>query len=190
MTSLRSVPSGEVVVFETPAGDVRVDVVIATCGAKRLLLCALQSFAPILLTAARATIPGVDTELCGGLNIDAYRRKCPSWRVGRAEMKFSRITVHPDQMRGAPCIRGLPIAVATVVEMVNDGMTVAQILEGHPDLTAADVREALAFEARRVETLRAEIEADLAAANEYIAAHGSFGDLMREHSAFADDDAV
>jgi hypothetical protein len=66
----------------------------------------------------------------------------------------------------------------------------AQILERHPDLTAADVREALAFEARRVATLRAEIEADLAAANDYIAAHGSFGDLMRESSALGDDDAV
>jgi hypothetical protein len=30
----------------------------------------------------------------------------------------------------------------------------------------------------------------LAAANDYIAAHGSFGDLMRESSALGDDDAV
>ncbi len=38
--------------------------------------------------------------------------------------------------------------------------------------------------------LRAEIEMDLAAANEYVARHGSFAELAREHYAGADDDAV
>ncbi|HET8658391.1 MAG TPA: DUF433 domain-containing protein [Micromonosporaceae bacterium] len=32
-------------------------------------------------------------------------------------MTFERITVHPGQMGGAPCIRGLRIPVATVVAM-------------------------------------------------------------------------
>jgi uncharacterized protein (DUF433 family) len=44
-------------------------------------------------------------------------------------MKFTRITVDPAQMDGVPCIRGLRIPVATVVGMVADGMTEAEILK-------------------------------------------------------------
>jgi uncharacterized protein (DUF433 family) len=38
-------------------------------------------------------------------------------------MIFARITVNPNQMGGVPCIRGLRIPVAAVVDMVADGMT-------------------------------------------------------------------
>ena len=38
-------------------------------------------------------------------------------------MGFSRITIRPDQMAGAPGIRGLRIPVASIVYMVADGMT-------------------------------------------------------------------
>ena len=38
--------------------------------------------------------------------------------------------------------------------------------------------------------LRAEIETDLAAANDYVARHGSFAEMARQHYAAADDDAV
>ena len=38
--------------------------------------------------------------------------------------------------------------------------------------------------------LRAAIQVDLAAANDYVARHGSFADLAREHFAAADDDSV
>ncbi|MGZ8409297.1 MAG: DUF433 domain-containing protein, partial [Hyphomicrobium sp.] len=48
-------------------------------------------------------------------------------------MKFARITVNPAQMGGVPCIRGLRIPVATVVGMVADGMTTAEILDAYPD---------------------------------------------------------
>ncbi len=43
-------------------------------------------------------------------------------------MSFERITVDPDQMAGVPSIRGLRIPVATVVEMVAEGMTEDEIL--------------------------------------------------------------
>lgn len=43
-------------------------------------------------------------------------------------MAFERITLEPDVMGGAPCIRGLRIPVATVVLMVADGMIPAEIL--------------------------------------------------------------
>jgi len=53
-------------------------------------------------------------------------------------------------MGGAPCIRGLRIPVATVVAMVADGMTADEIVADLPDLTPADVAEALRFAAEAV----------------------------------------
>ncbi len=63
---------------------------------------------------------------------------------------FVRITVRPDQMGGVACIRGLRIPVATVVSMVADAMTPAEILAAYPDLEAEDIREALRFAAESV----------------------------------------
>lgn len=60
---------------------------------------------------------------------------------------FERITVDPDTMGGMPCIRGLRIPVATVVAMVADGMTAAEIVEELPDLITDDVAEALRYAA-------------------------------------------
>lgn len=65
-------------------------------------------------------------------------------------MKFSRITINPNQMGGVPCIRGLRIPVATVVGMVADGMTDAEILAAYPDLEPEDIREALRYAAEAV----------------------------------------
>ena len=65
-------------------------------------------------------------------------------------MTFERITVNPAQMGGVPCIRGLRIPVATVVDMVANGMTPGEILGAYPDLDEADVREALRFAAEAV----------------------------------------
>ena len=62
-------------------------------------------------------------------------------------MKFTRITVDPARMGGVPCIRGLRIPVATVVGIVADGMTHAEILKAYPDLEAADIQEALRYAA-------------------------------------------
>lgn len=65
-------------------------------------------------------------------------------------MKFRRITVNPKQMGGVPCIRGLRIPVATVVEMIADGMAEAEILKAYPDLEPGDVHEALHYAAEAV----------------------------------------
>ncbi|MGA3362125.1 MAG: DUF433 domain-containing protein [Solirubrobacteraceae bacterium] len=65
-------------------------------------------------------------------------------------MTFTRITVDPAQMGGAPCIRGLRIPVATVVGMLADGMAEAEILEAFPDLQADDLVEALRYAAEAV----------------------------------------
>ncbi|MBK9061586.1 MAG: DUF433 domain-containing protein [Acidobacteria bacterium] len=65
-------------------------------------------------------------------------------------MTFARITVNPEQMGGVPVIRGLRIPVATVVGMVADGMTTAEIVKAFPDLVEEDVREALRYAAEAV----------------------------------------
>jgi uncharacterized protein (DUF433 family) len=65
-------------------------------------------------------------------------------------MKFTRITVDPKQMGGVPCIRGLRIPVATVVGMVAEGMSEAEILTAYPDLERADIGEALNYAAQAV----------------------------------------
>ena len=65
-------------------------------------------------------------------------------------MKFVRITVHPNQMGGVPCIRGLRIPVATVVGMVSEGMTHDEIIKAFPDLEHDDISEALQYAADAV----------------------------------------
>jgi len=65
-------------------------------------------------------------------------------------MKFTRITVEPNKMGGMPCIRGLRIPVATVVEMIADGMSEEEILKAHPDLELEDIRQALSYAAEAV----------------------------------------
>jgi uncharacterized protein (DUF433 family) len=66
------------------------------------------------------------------------------------EMDFTRITVDPRQMGGVPCLRRLRIPVATVVDMVAEGMDVAEIREAYPDLETEDIREALGFTRRSI----------------------------------------
>lgn len=65
-------------------------------------------------------------------------------------MPFTRITVDPNQMGGVPCIRGLRIPVASVVDMVANRMSEEEILESFPDLEPEDIREALLFAAEAV----------------------------------------
>jgi uncharacterized protein (DUF433 family) len=65
-------------------------------------------------------------------------------------MAFERITVDARQMGGVPCIRGLRIPVATVVEMVAEGMTPDEILQAYPDLEHEDITSALRFAAAAV----------------------------------------
>jgi uncharacterized protein (DUF433 family) len=78
-------------------------------------------------------------------------------RVGNArhdgrkhKMKFGRITTNPSQMAGMPCIRNMRIPVATVVGMLADGMTRAEILQEYPDLEGEDITEVLRFAAEAV----------------------------------------
>lgn len=66
------------------------------------------------------------------------------------DMRFTRITVDPNQMDGVPCVRGLRIPVATVVGMLAEGMSSEDVLDAYPDLTVEDIRESLSYAASAV----------------------------------------
>lgn len=68
----------------------------------------------------------------------------------RLVLSFDRITTDPGMMDGAPCIRGLRLPVATVVDMAAEGMTAADIVAALRDLEATDVEQALHFAAESV----------------------------------------
>ena len=65
-------------------------------------------------------------------------------------MKFTRITVNPNQMGGVPCIRGLRIPVSIIVGMVADGMSEEEILKAFPDLGHEDIKESLRYASEAV----------------------------------------
>jgi len=66
-------------------------------------------------------------------------------------MKFARITHDPAVMGGKPCIRGLRVTVGTVLGLLASGQSRERILEAYPYLEAADLDEALAYAAWRLE---------------------------------------
>jgi uncharacterized protein (DUF433 family) len=67
------------------------------------------------------------------------------------ESEFERITIDPSKMRGAPCIRGLRIPVATVLGQLAAGITPEAILDDFPDLEADDIPAALEYAAAAVQ---------------------------------------
>ena len=64
--------------------------------------------------------------------------------------RFDHITVDPAQMGGVPCIRRLRVPVATVVGLVAEGKSDAEILADYPDLEPEDIRQALDYAAEAV----------------------------------------
>lgn len=64
---------------------------------------------------------------------------------------LTRITQAPGQCGGRPCIRGMPIRVTDILEMLAENVSVTEILEDFPDLELADIQACLLFAARRTE---------------------------------------
>ena len=60
---------------------------------------------------------------------------------------LSRITIRPDQCHGWPCIRGMRIRVADVLEMLAFGADEDEILGDFPDLVHDDIRACFAYAA-------------------------------------------
>jgi len=66
-------------------------------------------------------------------------------------MQFERVSVDHRIMGGVPCIRGTRIPVATVVGMVAENMTPAEILAEFPQLELEDIQDALRYAAAAVD---------------------------------------
>ncbi len=60
------------------------------------------------------------------------------------------ITIEQGKRSGKPCIRGMRIAVADILEWLATGMTVEQIIADFPELTPTDIFTALQFASAQV----------------------------------------
>ncbi|GAA4016556.1 hypothetical protein GCM10022408_32550 [Hymenobacter fastidiosus] len=63
------------------------------------------------------------------------------------ESRLARITTNPRRCGGRPCLRGLRIRGADVLQLCAAGLTAGQILGGMPDLEALDLQAALHYAA-------------------------------------------
>jgi uncharacterized protein (DUF433 family) len=70
----------------------------------------------------------------------------------------SLITMEPGKRGGRPCIRGMRITVFDVLSYLAAGMTVAELLEELPYLTADDIRACLAYAAERERSMLVLVE--------------------------------
>jgi len=59
------------------------------------------------------------------------------------------ITIDPGKRSGKPCVRGLRITVGDVLGYLAGGMSVDEVLDDFPELTAEDIRACLAYAADR-----------------------------------------
>ncbi len=66
-------------------------------------------------------------------------------------MAIDRITIDPAVMGGKPCIRGMRVTVGTIVGMLAEGHSTAEILKLYPYLEAEDIPQALSYAALRSE---------------------------------------
>ena len=71
----------------------------------------------------------------------------------KATDALSRITHDPLVMGGKPCIRGMRIAVGTIVGLLASGHSIDEVLAAYPYLEREDVFAALSFAAWRAEEI-------------------------------------
>jgi uncharacterized protein (DUF433 family) len=60
------------------------------------------------------------------------------------------ITIEQGKRSGKPCIRGMRIAVADILQWLAAGMTVEEIVQDFPELTPTDVFTALDFASQQL----------------------------------------
>ena len=107
-----------------------------------------QGINPFAGAASRSSLLGP-----GRCDASILRRTASASSSHRRRYSDSHVRANHRATRsdgGVACIRGLRIPVATVVSMVADAMTPAEILAAYPDLEAEDIREALRFAAESV----------------------------------------
>jgi uncharacterized protein (DUF433 family) len=62
----------------------------------------------------------------------------------------SRIEINPKVMMGKPVITGTRITVELILNKLAEGATESELFEDYPNLTAEDVRAAMAYGAASV----------------------------------------
>lgn len=63
----------------------------------------------------------------------------------------SRITVSVNQCGGRPCIRGMRIRVSDILDLLQAGLSPAQIVDELPDLELQDVSAAIGYAKSRID---------------------------------------
>ena len=63
----------------------------------------------------------------------------------------NRVNVDPKIYHGKPCIRGTRIPVSLILEMLEYGSSISEILEEYPSLTEEDVKACLTFARKLVD---------------------------------------
>jgi len=58
---------------------------------------------------------------------------------------LERITINPDIFNGKPIIRGLRIKVENMLALLDQGVTMQEILEDFPDMELNDIKACLAY---------------------------------------------
>lgn len=61
--------------------------------------------------------------------------------------RLNRITVDSKICFGKPCIRGMRMPVASIIDYLSSGMTPEQILKEWPELEPEDISQSLAYAA-------------------------------------------
>lgn len=60
-------------------------------------------------------------------------------------MDIDRIVVDPTICLGQPTVRGTRITAAVILRMIASGMEVQEIMQGYPELSEEDIRQAAAY---------------------------------------------
>ncbi|HMS56137.1 MAG TPA: DUF433 domain-containing protein [Fimbriimonadaceae bacterium] len=58
---------------------------------------------------------------------------------------LDRIHVDPAIMAGRACVKGTRITVTTLLGLLAEGQSIERVLELYPDISEADVRQAIAY---------------------------------------------
>ena len=101
-------------------------------------------------TAQTLVVDGLPTEWSqSGIPRAPSRDQQPRGTYTEAMTRLHRITQDPDVMGGRPCIRGLRVTVATIVELLAAGHDADEVLAAYPYLERDDISQALAYAAWR-----------------------------------------
>ena len=58
---------------------------------------------------------------------------------------LDRITIDPEICHAKPCIRGMRWPVEVILDMIGADMSIAEILEDHPELEREDILASLNY---------------------------------------------